>query len=77
MQSETQQHIERTTRVFSDSTLQEMHNAISRGLATEDALPAGAVGSHGFREHPDFRWQADAIERELARRNKPVTPIAW
>lgn len=69
--------IERVIPMHSTSALRMLHDSIRKGLAHEDSLPEQEDRLYGFREYPDFKWQADAIESELASRNQEVRKIDW
>jgi hypothetical protein len=69
--------IERVIPLYSTSALRMFHDSIRRGLAHEDSLPEHETRLYGYRENPDFKWQANAIELEMASRNQEVERINW
>jgi hypothetical protein len=71
------EHISRMILLHSTGALVDFHTRIRDGLAQENALPPNAPRKYGFREHADFRWEADAIEAELETRNVLFQPIVW
>jgi hypothetical protein len=60
-----------------NETLSELHEAIRRALAEDDALPEGMMKKYGVREFGDFRAECRAIERILAERRVSFTPVRW
>jgi hypothetical protein len=56
--------------------LRVLHDEIRRVLAEEDARPNEGK-RYGVRKFPDFKMQADVIERILRNREQSFEPIAW
>ena len=71
------EQIERVIPLYSTNALMMFHDSIRKGLAHEDSFPEQGNHPYGYREHPDFKWQADAIELELANRNQEFEEIDW
>jgi hypothetical protein len=69
--------IEKVVPLYSTSALKMLHDAIRKGLDHEDSLSNDDSRPYGYREHPDFQWQADAIEEELASRREAFERIIW
>jgi hypothetical protein len=68
---------DRILKPLSTPALQLLHAEIRRLLQEEDERGDGAGARYGVRKHPDFRLEADAIERILTNRNESFEPIAW
>jgi hypothetical protein len=63
-------------QLLSTSGLLELYKAIQKALEEDDRLPNGQK-KYGVREFPDFRQEADEIERELDKRQREYVRIAW
>ena len=63
-------------QLVSTAGLLELHKAIQKALDEDDKLPNGQK-KYGVREYPDFRQQADEIERELDKRRQEHVKIIW
>lgn len=68
---------DRVLKPLSTPALQMLHAEIRRLLLEEDEQGEQAGARYGVRKFPDFRMQADAIERILGNRNEPFDPIPW
>jgi hypothetical protein len=62
--------------VLSDGSLKMLHEGILTALAEDDAL-AEQPKKFGVRDYPDWRRQADALERELEMRGLDFGTIRW
>jgi hypothetical protein len=69
--------IEKVVTLYSTSALKMLHDAIRKGLDHEDSLSIDDSRPYGYREHSDFQWQADAIEKELESREEEFERINW
>jgi hypothetical protein len=69
--------IEKVVPLYSISALKMLHDAIRKGLDHEDSLSINESRPYGYRECPDFQWQADAIEKELESRGEEIERINW
>ncbi len=69
--------IEKVVPLYSTSALKMLHDAIRKGLDLEDSLSIDDSRPYGYREHPDFKWQANAIEKELKSRGEEFERINW
>jgi hypothetical protein len=69
--------IEKVVPLYSTSALKMLHDAIRKGLDHEDSLSIEDSRPYGFRKHCDFRWQAEAIEKELESRGEEFERINW
>jgi hypothetical protein len=69
--------IERVVPLYSTSALRMLHDSIRNGLLYEDTLSEHEDRPYGYREHEDFKWQADAIEKELENREQAFERIIW
>jgi hypothetical protein len=54
-----------------------LHAEIRRLLLDEDTHGNGSGARYGIRKFPDFKMEADAIERILSNRNETFEPLAW
>jgi hypothetical protein len=61
---------------LSSGTIEELHRTLLKALLEEDRLPA-EQRTKGVREHPDWRQESDALEKELASRGISFTRIPW
>ena len=68
---------DRILKPLSTPALQLLHTEIRRLLLEEDARRGEAGARYGVRKFPDFKMQAEAIERILSNRNEPFEPIPW
>lgn len=72
-----QESFDRVLKPLSTPALQMLHSEILRLLMDEDALPNQTVTRYGLRKFPEFKVQADVIERILRNRNESFEPILW
>lgn len=68
---------DKVRRPLSTPALRVIHEEIRRLLAEDDAVPDYAGKRHGVRKHPEFKTEADVIERILGNREEPFEPIPW
>lgn len=68
---------DRVLKPLSTPALRMLHAEIGRLLAEEDERGNASGARYGVRKFPDFKVQADTIERILGNRNEAVHPIAW
>jgi hypothetical protein len=61
---------------LTDATLMELHALIRKCMEEDDKLPKGSK-KYEVRENADWWQQANAIEAELSKRNKPFRKIDW
>jgi hypothetical protein len=71
-----QDSFDRVLKPLSTPALRMLHDEIRRILAEEDAR-SNEGKRYGVRKFPDFRMQADVIERILRNREQSFEPIAW
>ncbi len=67
----------RVLRPLSTPTLRMLHEELRRLMAEEDAQASFADKRYGIRKYPEFRAQADAIERILRNRAEDFEPLPW
>lgn len=67
----------RVLRPLSTATLRMLHEELRRMMAEDDAQANFADKRYGIRKYPEFRAQADAIERILRNRNESFEPLPW
>ena len=68
---------DRVRKPLSTPALLTIHDEIRRLLAEDDAVPDYAGKRHGVRKHPEFKAEADVIERILTNREVTFSPIPW
>jgi len=68
---------DRVLKPLSTPALRVLHSEIRRLLLEEDARPGYEAKLYGVRKFPDFKVQADVIERILRNRNENFEPIPW
>ena len=68
---------DRVLKPLSTPTLHMLHAEIRRLLLAEDAQPEGTLTRLGVRKFPDFKIEADVIERILRNRDQSFEPIPW
>lgn len=68
---------DRVLKPLSTPALQLLHAEIRRLLCEEDGRGTRTGARYGVRKFPDFKVQADAIERILGNRNEAFDPISW
>lgn len=71
-----QDSFDRVLKPLSTPALRMLHDEIRRVLQEEDARPNEAK-RYGVRKFPDFKMQADVIERILRNRDQSFVPINW
>jgi hypothetical protein len=71
-----QDSFDRVLKPLSTPALRMLHDEIRRILAEEDTR-SNEGKRYGVRKFPDFRMQADVIERILRNREQSFEPIAW
>jgi hypothetical protein len=71
-----QDSFDRVLKPLSTPALRVLHEEIRRVLEEEDAMPTEAK-RYGVRKFPDFKVQADVIERILRNREQSFEPIRW
>lgn len=60
---------------LSNNSVWVLHALIREALEKDNASPESKP--YGVREHAGWRDQADAIEKELTRREMSFAPIRW
>ena len=68
---------DKVLKPLSTPALRILHDEIRRLLAEEDALPDYGDKRYGVRKHPEFKMQADVIERILRNRDEAFESIRW
>lgn len=68
---------DRVLKPLSTPALRMIHDEIRRLLSEEDALPNHADKRYGVRKFPDFKVEAEVIERILRNRDESFDPISW
>lgn len=68
---------DRVLKPLSTPALHMLHAEIRRLLLDEDTHGNGSGARYGVRKFPDFKMEADAIERILSNRNETFEPLPW
>lgn len=72
-----QESFDRVLKPLSTPALLLLQSELRRLLMEEDVLPNQTVTRYGMRKFPDFKVQADVIERILRNRNESFEPVPW
>jgi hypothetical protein len=75
--SQLRETFDKIRKPLSTPALRVIHEEIRRLLSEDDAVPDYAGKRHGVRKHPEFRAEADVIERILRNREEFFEPIPW
>ena len=68
---------DKVLKPLSTPALRMLHDEIRRLLSEEDTFPEYGDKRYGVRKHPEFKMQADVIERILRNRGESVESISW
>jgi hypothetical protein len=68
---------DKVLKPMSTAALRIIHDEIRMLLAEDDAIPEYRDKRYHVRRHPEFKAEADVIERILRNREEPFEPIRW